>query len=150
MPKKKNIDQEQFISAAVDNLNGKSIRKIMKEYELPEREARWLSRHKGLCIEEFREMVVSRLQVLQEELLEKIREKLDKIPAGQLAVTYGILSDKMAKVQPVPANLHFTQNVGLQLDGKDLSHAELVSIISGAKNERKDVIDVEVEGESSE
>jgi hypothetical protein len=139
MPKKKKLPRDQFINAAADSLSGKSIRQLTKDYDMSERDARWLSRNQGLCAEEFRELVINRMQVLQEELLDKIRERIDEIPAGQLAVTYGILSDKMNRAQPSINNLHLTQKVGVQINGETLSREELIKRVNGTK----EVIDSE-------
>ncbi len=113
---------------------------------MSERDARWLSRNQGLCADEFRDLVINRMQVLQEDLLDKIRERIDDIPAGQLAVTYGILSDKMNRAQPTIHNLNVTKNVGVIVDGATLDREALIRLVSGgnkkgSEREKQDVID---------
>ena len=128
MAKKKPISKETFVTAATDMLNGKSIRQVTKEYKLSERDARWLSRNQDLTADEFRDMVIDRLRILMADILDKIHEKLDQVPAGQLAVTFGILSDKMQNfTSEIQAQ---TPKLGLQLNGKILSEEEINSILT--------------------
>jgi len=137
MTKKKEIPRDTFISAAADMLGGKSIRTATKDYQMSERDARWLSRNQGLCANEFRELVISKMQILQEELLDKIREKLDLIPPGQLAVTYGILNDKMEKTLPSINTLNVQNKIGIVMDGKTLSRDELLKMLADNRKKNK-------------
>ena len=133
MPVKKPIPQEPFITAATEMLKGKSIRQVMKDYQLPERDARWLSRNQDLTANEFREMVIDRLQIIMSGILEKIYEKLDQIPAGQLAVTFGILSDKMQLFVTEIESHAPEKESGYNVNGKMLTPLEIREILL-AKN----------------
>jgi hypothetical protein len=129
MAKKKPISKATFVSAAVDIFKGMSIREATNKYQISERDARFLSRNFGLCEEEFRTLVVTKTQVILEEILDRIRTNLDKISPNSLAVTYGILSDKMEKNLPSIHSETLQKKVGLELNGKVLSRAELMEVI---------------------
>ncbi len=121
MAKKKAIPRDTFITAATDMLNGKNIRQVTKDYQMSERDARWLKRNQDLTADEFRDMVIDRLRILMADILDKIHEKQDQIPPAQLAITFGILSDKMQNfTTEIQAQ---TPQLGLQLRGRILSEA---------------------------
>ena len=128
MAKKKAISKETFVTAATDMLNGKSIRQVTNEYAISERDSRWLSRNLGLCADEFRDMVIDRLRILMADILDKIHEKLDQIPAASLSISFGILSDKMQNFTTEIQSQ--TPQFGLQLRGKILTEEEVEEILT--------------------
>ena len=131
MTKKKEISKDAFISAATDMLKGKSIRQTTKDYQMSERDARWLSRNQGLNEKEFQKLVIRKSQVILEEALDMVREKLPLIPPGQLAITYGILADKLQKITETQNHNLTIQNtkIGIEISGKILSREELIELI---------------------
>ena len=130
MTKKKEIPRDTFITAATGMLNGKSIRSITREFNMSERDARWLSRNQGLVAEEFRELVIAKSQILIEELLGMIRQKMNQIPAAQLAVTYGILTDKMEMNNPYTHSLSIKQELKLQVGEETWSREEAIKLLT--------------------
>jgi len=66
----------------------------------------------AMTLDEFQDKQRGQLQSILDELAVKIRQELDDLSAAQKAVTYGILSDKLAN-QPK----QLTQNLHLHIKG---------------------------------
>ncbi|MDA0349559.1 MAG: hypothetical protein O3C20_19375 [Verrucomicrobia bacterium] len=130
-PKKKEVSKETFITAAADMLNGKSIRQVTQEYQMSERDARWLSRNQGLTEKKFQQLVISKSQVILEEALDMLREKLPSMSGSQLAICYGIVQDKLQKITETQNHNLTIQNnsVGIFVEGKKLSRDDLIKLL---------------------
>jgi hypothetical protein len=76
--------------------------------------------------------LVRRLRNLHRTRLDDIRARKDDIPADSLALTFGILTDKLATMEGMPTQIHATVNVAVN----GMSREELTNVLSGKRQPR--------------
>ena len=107
---------------------------------MSERDARWLSRNQSLCASEFQKLVISKSQIILEEALDLLREKLPLISPNSLALTVGIVADKVQKITETQNNNLTIQNnnVGIFVEGKKLSRDDLIKLLKPKPRTKED------------
>jgi|GEM_PF-3251071 len=127
--KKKTVALQVAIEAAAKLAMGAGRRQVVAQHGVSARDVEVLRRLSGAEVEEFREGLRSRFREIQDQISADILRRKDEIPAGQLAVTLGIISDKLAAMESPVASIALSAEI--RVNG--MTRAEALERLCGTK-----------------
>ena len=137
MTAKKVAKPAEYVLAAVDVAKGMTVRKAQEVHtSLSHDDVRFCRRWVKASAEEFTEAIRVELRRSCGMLLEEIQKRIEKIPPSSLAMTYGILTDKLAALEMMPSTIRANLNVGF--GPRNLSREEVVAALTGKKDPEKE------------